>query len=55
VCKSNFQVSIFLFATNSVVILVDGQERGRGTAARKHVASDIAADVALASLREEDP
>jgi hypothetical protein len=39
--------------TNSSV-LVDGEERGRGTAARKHLARDIAANVALAFLREEN-
>lgn len=38
-----------------MVILVDGEERGTGTAARKHLARNIAANVALASLREEDP
>jgi hypothetical protein len=36
-----------------VIILVDGQERGTGTAARKHVARNIAANVALASLRQD--
>lgn len=37
-----------------MILPVDGEERGRGTAARKHLARDIAANVALASLREEN-
>lgn len=37
------------------VCKIDGEERGTGTAARKHLARNIAANVALASLREEDP
>lgn len=38
-----------------MVTLVDGEERGRGTASRKHVAMNSAANAALASLRQEDP
>lgn len=54
-CKSDFRVSVLILAANSIITLVDGQERGTGTAARKHVAKNIAANIVLASLREEDP
>jgi hypothetical protein len=46
---------ILILVTNSMITLVDGEERGRGTASRKYVAMNIAASVALASLRQEDP
>ena len=53
-CRSIIGIWAHFHSTNSMILPVDGEERGRGTAARKHLARDIAANVALASLREEN-
>jgi hypothetical protein len=55
VCAKVIRKFILILPANPVIILVDGEARGSGTASRKYVAKNIAANIALASLRKEDP